>query len=98
MINEYRELEKRLYRDEKKHWVSMTEEERNMLKEAFERTYGLEFRRPRSIKERWASEFKKMSDEELNEMLKEADRRRRIIDEIDERIKASQNQNDEQKK
>ncbi len=97
MINEYRELEKRLYRDEKKHWVSMTEEERNMLKEAFERTYGLEFRRPRSIKERWASEFKKRTPEEIKKRLEEAERRWCIIDEIDERIKASQNQNDEQK-
>ena len=41
MINEYRELEKRLYRDEKKHWVSMTEEERNIFKRCFVR--GIEY-------------------------------------------------------
>ena len=92
MRNEYRELRKKLYRDEKKHWVSMTEEERNMLKEAFERTYGLEFRRPRSIIERWASELEPMTDEEL----RKANERRRIIRETDERIKASQEQNGEQ--
>ena len=92
MRNEYRELEKRLYREERKNWVSMTEEERNMLKDAFERTYGLEFRRPRSIIERWASELEPMTDEELREM----ERRWRIIDEIDERIKESQEQIDEQ--
>ena len=92
MRNEYRELEKRLYRIERKNWVNMTEEERNMLKEAFERTYGLEFRRPRSIIERWASELEPMTDEEL----RKANERRRIIRETDERIKASQEQNGEQ--
>ena len=92
MRNEYRELEKRLYRIERKNWVNMTEEERNMLKEAFERTYGLEFRRPRSIIERWAAELELTTDEEL----RETERRWRIIRETDERIKASQEQNDEQ--
>ena len=92
MRNEYRELEKRLYREERKNWVSMTEEERNMLKDAFERTYGLEFRRPRSIIERWASELEPMTDEEL----RKANERRRIIREIDKRIEASQEHNDEQ--
>ena len=96
MRNEYRELRKKLYRDEKKHWVSMTEEERNMLKEAFERTYGLEFRRPRSIIERWASELEPITDEELREELIKENERWRIIRETDERIKASQEQNDEQ--